>query len=97
MFSTIDNEIIEFTYKITYQLALGTTNLLPNDHHLVNTDLSTMLEKSYFHKTEWLKTIESARTCQMPDEMKTFNYARNFMSNWLGTKTYRSRYKHKYQ
>ena len=81
----------EIDFKIKYQLALGTDNLLPNDEHLVDVDAETTLNKTLFHKKEWLSSVESARTCQMPDRMKDFNYSRNVLSKWLGTKSYRRR------
>ena len=85
--------IKEIDFKIKYQLALGTDNLIPNDHHLVDIDQDTMLNKSLFHKKEWLNSVEAARTCQMPDNMKAFNYSRDVLSKWLGTKSYRRRRK----
>ena len=83
----------KINYRIAHQLSLGKKDLFPNDYHLIKRPLSVLQQQPFNHKKEWLKTIEAARTCQLPDEMKVFDYTRNFMSNWLGTKSYRTRYK----
>ena len=86
----------ELNSRVMFQHALGTNNIIPNDEHLIkNVDLEILLNKPIKQRTEWLKLIEAARSCKMPDGMKDLNYSRNIMSNFLGTRTYRSRYKKK--
>ena len=62
---------------------MGHDNLLPTDKHLINIDRAILIGQSMIYKEEWLKTIESARTCKMPREFSTFNYSRAIFKQFL--------------
>ena len=88
----------ELNRSINLQLDMGKDNLLPTDNHLINIERTTLLGLSREYKVEWLKTIEAARTCKMPNEMSTFNYSRMVIKRFLNSKgNYRRRIYNKYR
>ena len=63
---------------------MGWHNLIPNNYHLLNISLQMLLDKTMEQKEQWVKTIEAARTCKLPTNLKGFNYSRNVMRSFLG-------------
>ena len=67
--------------RITDQYNKGIEDLLPSDHHLMNTTLDKVLDSNIHTKKEWLSAISAARQCTMHQDRDT--QSRRIMRRFL--------------